>query len=454
MALLKILGVWFGVAIVIGGTIGAGILRTPGPVMSYAGSPVVAIGVWIVAGLFAMAAASCLAELAAAIPKSGGFYVFARRALGDNFGFVAGSADWLANSAAVAYVSTAASEFIGILVPALASRQLLVASLAIVVMAALQLGGTRASGRLQEATSLIKASSFAVLVVALFLAEPVPVTEDAVGPDGPLQRLALPSFVSLALALQLAITAYDGWQSASYFAGEDVDPGRNLPRAFIGGSAIVMAVYVLLNAAVQHVLPAAAIAGSALPIAEAAARVLGPSGSTAVTLIAIWSPLTIMGATLLCLTRILYAMGSDGLLPAALGQADRRGTPLAGLAASTAAALALVQLGSFESVATVFTVFSFTGYTSALVSLLVLRRTEPSLPRPFRVWGAPWTVLVVMAGYVAIFAGVVTGAPRDAAIGVGVLVAGYAVYRTYVAAGLQTGLRARSRGSSEPPVSR
>jgi APA family basic amino acid/polyamine antiporter len=434
MPLLRILGVWFGVAIVIGGTVGAGILRTPGPVMAYVGSPAYAILVWIVAGLFAMAAASCLAELAAAIPKSGGFYVLARRALGDNFGFIAGSADWLSNSAAVAYVATAASEFIGILVPALSSRQPLVASAAIVLMASLQLGGTRASGRLQQATSLIKAASFAALVVALFLAEPV--AGQGSSPTTP----ALPSLVSLALALQLAISAYDGWQSGGYFAGEDVDPARNLPRAFIGGTAIVMVVYVLLNAAVQHVLPAAAIAGTPLPIAAAAAQVLGSGGSTAVTLIAIWSPLTIMGATLLCLTRILYAMGADGLLPAALGRADQRGTPLAGLAASTAAALALVQLGSFEAVATVFTVFSFTGYLSALVSLLVLRRTEPDLPRPFRVWGAPWTVLLVIAGYLAIFSGVVVGAPRDAFIGIGVLAAGYALY---VAAGLQARLRSR-----------
>jgi APA family basic amino acid/polyamine antiporter len=424
VALLRILGVWFGVAMVIGGTVGAGILRTPGPVMGHLGSPALALAVWVVAGLFAMAAAACLAELAAAVPKSGGFYVFARRALGDDFGFVAGSADWLGNSAAVAYVAVAAAEFMGTLAPALAAHPSLVASIAIVVMASLQLGGQRASGRIQEATSLIKTVAFAALVVALFAADRA---------ASPAPRAALDvtvvSLVPIALALQLAIGAYDGWQSGSYFAGEDVDPGRNLPRAFIGGAAIVTAVYVLLNTALQHVLPAAAIASSPLPIAEAAAQVFGESGSTAVTLIAILSPLTIMGATLLCLTRILYAMGNDGLVPAVLGNTDRRGTPLPGLAVSTAAALALVQLGSFESVATVFTVFTFTGYLSTLVSLLVLRRSEPDLPRQFRVPGAPWTVLVVIAGYLAIFAGVVVGAPRDASIGIGVLVAGYAVYR-------------------------
>jgi APA family basic amino acid/polyamine antiporter len=430
MPLLRVLGVWFGVAIVIGGTIGAGILRTPGLVMAHVGSPATAIVVWILAGLFAMAAAASLAELAAAIPKSGGFYVFARRALGDDFGFVAGSADWFANCAAVAFVSVAAAEYIGIMWPVLATHQTLVASASIVAIASPLLVGTRASGRLQEAMSLIKTLAFAALVVALFAAG-----SPAAASAPPAAGLQPASLVSMALALQLAIGAYDGWQSGSYFAGEDVDPGRNLPRAFIGGTAVVMAVYVLLNAAVQHVLPADRIATSTLPIAEAASQVFGARGAAAVTLIAIWSPLSIMSATLLCLPRILHAMGNDGVLPTVLGHADRRGTPVAGLVCSTAAALALVQLGGFESVATVASVFMFTGYLSALISLLVLRRREPDLPRPYRVWGAPWTVLVVIAGYLAIFAGIVAGAPRDAAIGVGVLVAGYACYRTYVAAG-------------------
>jgi basic amino acid/polyamine antiporter, APA family len=433
MPLLRILGVGFGLAVVIGGTIGAGILRTPGPVMAHVGTPALAIAVWVMAGLFAMAAAACLSELGAAIPKSGGFYVFARRALGEHFGFVAGSADWLANSAAVAYVAVSAAEYIGILLPALAAHQALVASVSILLVASLQLAGMQASSRLQQATSLIKAVGFAALVVALFAAEPLadPATAVSAGPT-PLR------LVSIALALQLTITAYDGWQSGGYFAGEDQEPGRNLPRAMIGGVALVMVVYVLLNLAVQHVLPVSRIAGAPLPIAEAASQVFGGRGATAVTLIAIWSPLTLMSSTLLCLTRILFAMGSDGLLPAALGRTDRLGTPVAGLLCSTIAGVAFVQVGGFESVATVFSVFAFTGYLSALTSLIVLRRHEPQLRRPFRVWGAPWTVLVVMAGYLAVFAGVVAGAPRDASIGIGVLVAGYAVYRLYVAAGLQT----------------
>jgi len=410
---------------VIGTVIGSGIFLVPGGVLRQAGGQAgPALVVWVVAGLFAMAAAACLAELATAVPKSGGFYVFARRALGDSFGFVAGSADWLANCAAVAYVGVSAAEYLGMLAPRLAPHQPLVASASIVLVAALQLTGMKASSRLQEATSLIKAVAFGALVIALFATEPAAVP--AATPDSGLRLIGL---VPLALALQLAITAYDGWQSGGYFAGEDVAPGRNLPRAMIGGVAIVVLVYVLLNAAVQHVLPAARIAGSALPIAEAASELFGTRGATAVTLIAIWSPLTLMSATLLCVTRILYAMGSDGLLPAALGRADRLGTPVAGLLCSSVMSLAFVQVGGFESVATVFSVFAFTGYLSALVSLLVLRHREPGLARPFRVWGAPWTVVAVIAGYLAILGGVVAGAPRDAAIAIGALAAGYAVYR-------------------------
>src|SRR6185503_15366801 len=196
MPLPRILGVWFGVAIVIGGTIGAGILRTPNLVMSHVGSPALAITVWIIAGLFAIAAAASLAELAAAIPRSGGFYVFAQRALGDRFGFVAGSADWFANSAAVAFVAVAAAEYLGALWPALAAPQTLVASAAIAVVASSQLVGQRASGRVQEAMSLIKTLAFAALVVLFFAAD-----APAVTPEPPRVRLYVVDLVSLALAL-------------------------------------------------------------------------------------------------------------------------------------------------------------------------------------------------------------------------------------------------------------
>jgi APA family basic amino acid/polyamine antiporter len=425
LPLLRILGVWFGLAVVVGGTIGAGVLRTPGLVMSYTGSPTLALAVWLTAGLFAMAAASCLAELATAIPKSGGFYVFARRALGDGFGFVAGSADWLANCSAVAYVAISAAEYIGLLQPALAGHETLVASVSIVAVSLLQLMGMRASSRLQEAASLIKAVAFLALVVALFMAP----GSEAGTPATTAGSSSVPWPVAMALALQLAIGAYDGWQSGGYFAGEDVAPGHNLPRATIGGVAIVMLVYLLLNAAVQHVLPVAQIARSTLPIADAAAHVFGNAGATAVTLIAVWSPLSLMSVTLLCLPRILFAMGADGVLPAVLGTADRRGTPVRALLCSAVASVAAVQIGAFESVATVFAVFVFTGYLSALVSLLVLRRREPELPRPFRVWGAPWSVAAVIAGYLAILAGIVVGAPTEASIAIAALAASYAVYR-------------------------
>jgi amino acid transporter len=205
-----------------GGTIGAGILRTPSLVMTHVGSPGLAIAVWIAAGLFAMAAAASLAELAAAIPKSGGFYVFAQRALGDRFGFVAGSADWFANSAAVAFVAVAAAEYLGRSMAPLATHQTLVASAAIAVVAASQLVGQRASGRVQEAMSLIKTLAFATLVVLFFAAD-----GPTAGAAPPRVRLYVVDLVSLALALQLAIGAYDGWQSGSYFAGED---GRSWPQ--------------------------------------------------------------------------------------------------------------------------------------------------------------------------------------------------------------------------------
>src|SRR5688500_4622688 len=266
MPLLRILGVAFGVAVVLGSSIGAGILRTPGPVAALAGGGYTAVLLWAAGGLFALLGASALADLATSIPKSGGFYVFARRALGDGFGFTIGCADWFCNCTFVAYGAVTVGEYVAMLVPAASPYVTAVAAVVILLFTALQMLGMRVSSRVQEVTSFIKASVFIVLIAAILLfAEPV-----AAGAAASTAVRAVPTFLGVVLALQLVLGAYDGWQSATYFAGEDRNPARNLPRSLIGGVLIVMAVYVLMNVALVRVLPPETLAGSTLPAADAA----------------------------------------------------------------------------------------------------------------------------------------------------------------------------------------
>jgi APA family basic amino acid/polyamine antiporter len=424
MPLLRILGVAFGVAVVIGASIGAGILRAPGTVVSQLGSGPLALLFWALGGAFALLGASALAELATSIPRSGGFYVFARRALGERFGFTVGCADWFSNCSAVAYAAVTAGEYTAMLVPSLADHVIGLAAAAIVLFALLQMWGMQASSRIQQIASFTKAVAFLVLIAGLLVfAEPV----DAAAAPAAGGRV-VPGLVAMVLALQMVLGAYDGWQSATYFAGENRNPSRNLPRSFIGGVLIVIAVYLLMNLALVRVLPVEVLATSTLPAADAARTLLGSRAETAITVLSVLSPLSLISAVLLGAPRILYAMGSDGLITTRVAFVDRRGTPAVALLCSTLAALALLATGTFESIATVFAFFAVTSYSGAFVSLLVLRRREPDLPRPYRSWGCPWTTWIVLGGAMVLLAGTIAGAPRQSVIAIVALAATYPVY--------------------------
>jgi basic amino acid/polyamine antiporter, APA family len=422
--LLRILGVAFGLAVVLGTSIGAGILRTPGPVAALAGGGSTAVLLWVAGGLFALLGASALADLATSIPKSGGFYVFAKRALGDSFGFTIGSADWFCNCTFVAYGALTVGEYVAMLVPAAAGYITGVAAAVIVLFAALQMLGMRVSSRLQEVTSFIKAIAFIVLITGILLfAEPV------VASAASTAVRAMPTFVSYVLALQLVLGAYDGWQSATYFAGEDRDPERNLPRSLIGGVLVVMTVYVLMNIALVRVLPADTLATSTLPAADAAQRLLGDRAGLAITFLSVLSPFTLVSGVLLCAPRILYAMAADGLVSRRVSFVDAGGTPVVALILSTIASLLMLISPSFEFIATVGAFFAVASYSGGFIALLVLRAREPDLPRPFPSWGHPWTTLLVLIVSLALMGGTIAGAPRESLVAVAALVVAYPVFR-------------------------
>jgi APA family basic amino acid/polyamine antiporter len=424
--LRRILGVAFGLAVVIGGTIGSGILRTPGAVVAQLGSGWLGLAAWALGGLYALLGAMALADLVTTVPRSGGFYVFARRSLGKAVGVAVGTADWASNCAAITYGAITFSEYITLLYPSAASYGVAPGAAAIVGFTALQLRGMQVSSRVQEVTSFAKALAFLALVALLFMATDAAST-DAVAVSTPAGGFA--TFVAIIIALQLVIGAYDGWQGAMYFAGEDKDPARNLPRALIGGVLLVIVVYLLVNLAFLRVLPLSTLAASTLPAADAATVVLGAGGSRVVVWLAALSLLPLISALLLMAPRVLYAMSRDGLLPERAGYVSGSGTPTTALLASAAAALALLTVRTFDTISAVMAFFTLAAYAGAFVALLVLRRREPDLPRPFPSWGYPATTIVVLAGALAMLGGLMVSAPLASAIATAVLVASYVAYR-------------------------
>ena len=408
--LLNILGVGFGLAGAVGGTIGAGILRTPGLVAAQLPSAELVLAAWLAGGLYALLGAVCIAELAAALPKAGGWYVYAERAFGKRVGFLVGWTDWLAHCIGLAWVATTVGEYGQALLPAAIPQgpytARILALLAIGLFSLIQLRGLRAGSASQEFLSLAKAVAFLALVAACFLLPIQAAPPIAPPPPAP---MAIASWRSLSLAvvlaLQAVITTYDGWASPVYFAEEFSEPGRDLPRSLIGGVLAVLVLYLLINLALLHVLPIAQLASSNLPAAAAARALAGPLGGLLITALALVSLLGLINTVVMAAPRILFGLSRDGLLPSFVAQVNGGGTPSAALLLTSTAAAALVLAGSFERLLTMGAVLYVSLPLAGIASLVTLRQREPELPRPFLTWGYPVSPLLITAVSLAFLMG-------------------------------------------------
>jgi basic amino acid/polyamine antiporter, APA family len=404
--LLRILGLTFGLAVILGGTIGVGILRTPGTVAAQLGTNALILTVWTLGGLYTLIGAACFAELGTALPRTGGYYVYSRRAFGERMGFLTGWTDWVTYCAVLGYISIATGEFSLALAPELTGlgvTPIALASLAAFVL--LQWMGLKVSSRAQEITSLVKFVAFLALVAACF---------GHAGVDGETETTRSGNlFFAVVVALQSVVITYGGWQSALYFAEEDRDPAKNLPRSMIGGVAIVVVVYLLVNLALLHVLPIPELASSKLPAADAAQVVFGPGGQRLVTLLSLVSLLPLLNAILMVGTRILYALSRDIPRWSRAAEVSEGGTPATAMLVTAGGAALLAASGTFEKLVAIASFFLAANYFVCCVALLVLRRREPDLPRPFRAFWYPASAILVAAGAGIFLVGAVAGDTRN-----------------------------------------
>jgi basic amino acid/polyamine antiporter, APA family len=403
--LLRVLGAGFGIAVGVGTTIGSGILRTPGEVAGQLGSASLVLTVWILGGIYALLCCSSVSELATMLPDAGGFYAYARRAFGDRIGFVVGCCNAMVESVAMAYLSVALGEFTAGLFPALAGHVHLVGVTGLAVLTLLNWTGLRPGSRAQEFTSAAKALGLIGLVIACFV---FPAASDA----SVVTKLSIPGhslLLGLILALQGVVVTYDGWYAPIYFAEEDRDPSRNLPRSMMGTALTCTAIYLLVNAAVLHTLGMSHLAGSLLPAADAATVVFGSYGRQFILLISVVGVLSTINAGLMLTPRILFSMARDGFLPQRVAAVNKGGTPAAALLFCSAASIVLVLSGTFESLVAIAAILFVANYLPVFAALLVLRRREPDLPRPYKVWLYPWTTLYVLLASAAFLIGSVIG---------------------------------------------
>lgn len=387
-------------AVIVGNTIGVGILRTPGEVAARLPSVPLFLGIWVAGGLYALLGALSLSELGAAIHGSGGQYVFVRRALGSYPGFVVGWSDWISTCGSMAAIAIVLGEYVGPLVPPLAGHATGVAVGTVVFFAVLQWRGIRVGDVTQQLTSLLKALALAALAGAALVLSPGGEAHAA-----PAARIALPGGVGLLAAvvvsLQAAIFTYDGWTGPIYFGEEIRDPGRDVPRAMIGGVLLVLGIYLALNVAFLRVIPIREMAGDPFVAATAATRLFGPRGDVVIRLLMVVSLVAAVNAMQLMASRVPFAMSRDGLLPASVSRVNAGGTPTPALLLGTLLAAGFILTNTFETVLALLAFFFVASYALSFTSLFVLRRREPDLPRPFRVPGYPWVPGVALVGSLA-----------------------------------------------------
>lgn len=424
--LLKILGVGFGLAAIIGNTIGAGILRTPGEVAAQLPNVWLFMGVWVVGGLYALLGALSVAELGAMIPRSGGQYVFVRDALGEYAGFVVGFCDWISTCGSTAAVSIVVGEYMGVLVPGLAGQTVAVATFVAIGFAILQWRGVLWGSRIQDVTSLLKALAFVALVAACFLLGGQGLHAGA--PEAATAPAGGSLFVAVIVALQAVIYTYDGWTGVVYFSEEVREPGRDIPRALKGGVLSIIGIYLLLNLALLYVLPVSSLAGQKLAAGAAADVIFGAHGDKIIRSLTILSLMSAINALHLMATRVLFAMSRDGLFFRRVATVNEGGTPTVALLMSAAISVLFILSGTFEKVIAVLAFFFVANYALSFVSVFVLRRRDPARPRPYRVWGYPWTTAVALLGSMAFLVGAIASDTRSSVYALLVLAGSYPVF--------------------------
>jgi APA family basic amino acid/polyamine antiporter len=418
--LRRVLGVGFGVAVIIGSMLGIGILRTPGLVAGSLHSSSATLIVWIFGGLYTLLGSICLTELGTMAPEAGGYYVYARRAFGDVAGFAVGWTDWLTYCAVLGYVSIGIAEFLGLLWPALAGATTGIAIATLLLFVALQWAGIRVSSRFQEVTTALKFAAFLALVAAALMWSP----HVGAATDASLGPLTLAGVVG---AIQSVVIAYGGWQSALYFTEEDRDPTRNLPRAMIGGLVAVIVIYVLVNVALLAVLPLATLAHSTLPAADAAAVVAGDRGRQVITVLSLLSLPPLLNAIMMIGTRILYGLGRDGFVSSRVTSVNARGTPDVATIVTTIVAVGLIATGTFQRLVAIVSFFLAANYAVCCLALFTLRRREPDAPRPFRAWGYPWSAAIVLIGALAFLVGALVGDTTNGLAALGLAAVGVVI---------------------------
>lgn len=394
--------------VVIASMVGTGILASPGFMMIKLQNYPLIFGLWALGGLLALCGALCVAELAAALPRAGGEYVYLREAYGPMPAFLSGWTSFvLGFSAPLAVAGHVAAKYL--LTPfgqggdESGTWVRLTAAAIIIVVTLPNLFGQRQSAWTQNLTTILKLGLFVTMIALTFvfgrghmdyLSQGQAITEVELG--------------DIATQLFYVMFAYSGWNAASYMAGEVKDPSKILPRSLLLGTALVVVLYLGLNFVFAYAVPLADVNfDNAIQVPTIAVENLfGTRASSVFSVLLGLAFLATVSAFVITGPRIYYAMAKDGLFPAIAGRVGKGGVPIYAMIAQSALAVVILFVTDFENIYQYASVGVSIFALLFIAAVYVLRRRQPDLPRPFRVPGYPITpgLFLVVIGFMTIFA--------------------------------------------------
>jgi len=422
MELQRKLGLADALAIVVGMIIGGGIFVVPNLVARSLTSSASILSVWIFAGLVSFLGALACAELGAAIPATGGQYVFLREAYGPLGGFLFGWTMFVVGrTAQVSWLAVTLALYVSYFIPLGPAESKLLGVAAILVFAAINYCGVRAGALVQKSFTVAKVIGLLIIIFSALLYH---------GHAAPADAAAVPFSIGHAgVALIACLLAYDSWVSVSFVAGEVKNPQRNILLALVLGLGICMAIYTLANIAYLHVLSIPEIAASDHVGASAAERVLGPLGGTLVSVIILVSIIGTLNGCFLTSPRIYFAQARDGLFFRQFGEVHPRfRTPAFAIAAQAIWSVVLLLSGTYESLADYAMFAMWISYGLMVVGLKIPRKARPEPARPYRMWGYPLTPLIFIVVAVWFLGNTLITRPGPAFAGLVFIATGIPVY--------------------------
>ena len=404
MALRRQIGLYAATAITVGSIIGSGIFRSPHSVAQELTSPGAALFAWILGGVLSLCGSLALAEMAVTHPRTGGLYVFIRESFGDRLAFVFGWASlWVVKPTVIASIASVFATYFCQVVGLGKGAEFPAGFAAIALLTVVNLMGVKEGTGTQTVLTTLKVIGILGLCAAAFLLPHAGIRGGAAPPS------SHPFLLAFAFAMIPIFFAYDGWTDSTYVGGEIVNPARNFPIAILGGTVLVVLVYVVTNLAYYSVLSPSEVATYEAVGAETMRRVLGTWGGRALAVLVAVSTFGTVNASILTGPRVTQAMAADGLFwKRAAHVSPGRGTPdVALVLQGILATIWLWCAGGFEDVSGWFVTTSWLFYGLTIAGLFVYRRKERQgllAPPSYRTPLYPVTpilFIVVVVGIVA-----------------------------------------------------